>query len=241
MRIFLAFVFLVSVSFSLSAFISLNYDGSAEVTLDGEEACHRIPQNAETYSCGEDCTKFSTDEYTSKEGSEWTIVYIMPCDGDLTVRFPAGARLIEGSGESYVEDGLLHVNTEAKGDEAVEFRYSFFREKETEWWPILAVLMVVGALVIFLLTKRKKEAVSTEKQDTEKKLELFPDVEKKIVKILMERDAITQKELEAVVDMPKSTLSRTLNRLEEKGFIERKKVGLSKKIFITDGLKKIIK
>jgi uncharacterized membrane protein len=63
----------------------------------------------------------------------------------------------------------------------------------------------------------------------------MPDSERRVVEFLLAHGAVTQKDAEAGVNLPKSTVSRTMKSLEAKGVIERKKVGLSKKIFLAGG------
>ena len=239
----LAIVFLallLSPVFGISIGLFLNYDGSCDVKYSDIPYGMEVPlpedtgdvsfqNSSESYSLS-----FRTQTLTQKEGVVWSVVYSSPFDAELTVRFPAGAR-VTGEGEITTNDGLIYLRKWVDAGEEVDIGYTLYAEKEEFPWALAvgAVALVAVFAYLFHAGKPARGRAEYSIKVDEKKLELLPDTERKIVEFLLGHDGVTQKDVEAGVSLPKSTVSRVLKSLEVKGFVERKKVGLSKKIFLS--------
>ncbi|MFH1752450.1 MAG: winged helix-turn-helix transcriptional regulator [archaeon] len=93
----------------------------------------------------------------------------------------------------------------------------------------ITAIILVTILTIFIKFKRK----NTVKELNKKQLSLLkhlPENEKKIVNLLFKQDYLTQRKLQLLTGMPKSSLSRTIKRLEKKDYLEIVSLGNTNKI-----------
>ncbi len=70
----------------------------------------------------------------------------------------------------------------------------------------------------------------------EKVYELLSERQKEIINILKEKEKITQKELEKIMEIPKSSISRNIRTLEIKSIIVKERVGNTNYIFLNNKL-----
>lgn len=103
-------------------------------------------------------------------------------------------------------------------------------------------LLVVGVLVIFglvlvfskpeekIIVKKVKERVAKKKFD----LSGFDSAEKKVFEIIRKSRAIFQAELIEKSGVGKVKMTRVLDRLESKGFIERKRRGMTNVVVLKE-------
>ena len=73
-----------------------------------------------------------------------------------------------------------------------------------------------------------------EKEKPSIDLTLFSPRQQDIIKILQGKDKITQKELESIMKIPKSSISRNIQTLVIKGIIKKENVGLTNYISLTE-------
>jgi uncharacterized membrane protein len=71
------------------------------------------------------------------------------------------------------------------------------------------------------------------KEDIEKILKILSDHERKILEELIKEDGLTQATLCGRTGIPKATMSRVLQKLEDKGLVRRVGYGMSKKVMLT--------
>ncbi|MFH0884263.1 MAG: MarR family transcriptional regulator [Candidatus Micrarchaeota archaeon] len=246
-----AVLLLFPISTAIDVKVFLNFDGSAYVDYSGlNEPAKYVSSDASAISMTNRSVSFETQEFTRKEGAMWHFVFVPQEDCNLTIRFPAGARVAKGDGQVHTEYGLIYLARPCTKDEAVDIAYSYYPEEGISPFVLLGAGAVILAGTYYIYSKqRARTAISAGKQppareaqvptpagtSARKSLELLPDTERKVVEFLLAHGAVTQKDAEAGVNMPKSTVSRTMKSLEAKGVIERKKVGLSKKIFLAGG------
>jgi len=57
--------------------------------------------------------------------------------------------------------------------------------------------------------------------------------EQKIIKLLLVEDGLSQQKVALKLFLPKGTVSRNIQKLEDKGYIEIKKYGVTNKIFLS--------
>ena len=229
---------LVSPVHAISISLFLNYDGSCSVHYYDVSSVSSvpIPEDAIDVTNSSDSVSFRTQSFTEKKGLVWNVAYTSPFDAGLTIRFPAGARVTGGDGEIETMDGLIYLYKSMSAGEETNIEYSLYAEKEEPPFLLyLAVILIAAGIILAykFYSAKPKLSVRQNMSVDEKKLELLPETERKIVEFLLRHDGMTQKDVEAGVSLPKSTVSRVLKTLENKGFVERKKVGLSKKIFLS--------
>ncbi len=228
---------LVSPVHAVSIKLFLNYDGSCNVYYYDVSSVStvQIPEDAIDLTNSSDFISFKTQSFTEKKGLVWNVAYISPFDADLTIRFPAGARVTGGNGEIETIDGLIYLYKDVSAGEEVDIEYSLYAEEESPLllYAVAVLILLVFVFLLYSFSKKPRLKVEREVSVDEKKLELLPETERKIVEFLLGHDGVTQKDVEAGVSLPKSTVSRVLKTMENKGFVERKKVGLSKKIFLS--------
>jgi uncharacterized membrane protein len=71
------------------------------------------------------------------------------------------------------------------------------------------------------------------KEDVRKLMLMLTEHERKVVEVLLERDNLTQRALCDRTKIPKATMSRVLQRLENKGIVGRTGFGASKRVLLT--------
>jgi uncharacterized membrane protein len=71
------------------------------------------------------------------------------------------------------------------------------------------------------------------KEDVRRLLSMLTEHERKVMGVLLKRDNLTQRILCEQTSIPKATMSRVLQRLENKGIITRTGIGASKRVLLT--------
>ncbi len=241
MKSFIFAILLISISFS-TFLVSLNYDGSA--------CLYDIPKNFQIPSniYDNDSSHFCTQSFTFKNGATWELS-IPNYTGQIQVQLPLGAKVLDTNLNIYNKDNILYADGNVKNPQVTYTLYPTETDSSLYMWVGLIIIIGAGAWYFFIKNKSKKnqkinkKQVNTEqKSDKPKKiihskniskLDLLPDTEKKVVAYLMKAGPMSQRELEAGLSMPKSTLSRTLKTLEFKNIVIRKKIGLTKKVILS--------
>ncbi len=96
---------------------------------------------------------------------------------------------------------------------------------------VIGILVLVG--VYFILSKPEKETIfkikTIGKKENRKKVDIssLTSEEKKVFSLLQEQRAIFQSDLVERTGINKVKMSRILDRLEGKGFVERKRRGMT--------------
>lgn len=80
--------------------------------------------------------------------------------------------------------------------------------------------------------KEEKLKVIENNEKILEKYSFLPQRQKDIIKILQTRDSISQKELEKILKIPKSSISRNINSLEARKLIEKKQSGNTNFLFL---------
>ena len=96
------------------------------------------------------------------------------------------------------------------------------KDSSVNYYYFLLLIPLFALIFFFLINKSKKKInylILTSRQ-----LEIFKLIEKK--------DGITQKEIEQKLDMPKAALSRNIESLVKKDFINKEKKGVTNLLFV---------
>ena len=128
---------------------------------------------------------------------------------------------------------------------------SITKNREINWMIVIsALLIIVGAVVLRNLGFKLKRDINKERnvkdlnlndknnnnsdgQDSKEKLQPkftlsnFPLRQQEIIKLLQKNKTLTQKQLEASMQIPKSSISRNVKTLVLKGIIKKESVGQS--------------
>jgi uncharacterized membrane protein len=91
----------------------------------------------------------------------------------------------------------------------------------------LAAILVVGAVLLY---KRKGRGL-------EEKIEILKGDEREIMKLIIEKDGIDQREIQRKTEFSKTKVSKILSELEKRGVIRKEPVGRRNKIFLAKKLK----
>ena len=108
--------------------------------------------------------------------------------------------------------------------------------------PITASIgLFVGTLVYYLMSSqiKKKDIRLTESSNVLARL--FNEEEKKILKIIAENDELTQAKITSLAEMPRLKIFRIIEKLKDKGMIEKKEKGKLRIIKIKDEKKELNK
>lgn len=205
--------------------------------------------------------EFESASFTGKAGEEWNFSYLSNVQADkenLKVEMPSKSRVTFFTGESelYFENGKMMIEWKNLTKEIVEITYSIEAEKEENLLENILMLIIGSVLLIGLgifawknfrqlkkqfgaemeIERTQREESGKELSDRKKDLmKTLSEKEKRIIEILLKNaEGINQKRLTRETELPKSTLSRTLKRLEERGFVKIAQDGYTKRISLSE-------
>ena len=224
-----------------------------EVLVNGEQAEYRTIEMEGATSFlipfegdGEISISFVSDYLVGKALDMWSISYrvrveIPSREVTATVRLPALSALTSfnttGSLRVFHSTDYLTLMVYDSTRETLDFTFFFTREPTIEnllfeFLPLIgaAGLAFLAGLIIAL--KMRKPALDTA-------LELLPRNEAFIVRLLEEAGPMTQSDIQRAMKIPKSSLSRILESMEERGVIKRIPHGGSKLVMPGPKVKKI--
>ncbi|MGM5485325.1 MAG: helix-turn-helix transcriptional regulator [Nanobdellota archaeon] len=219
-KLALILVFLIS----LPVVVSLPY-GDIDIYLEKDG-----------YVSFEGTTDFNfTDgySYTSKDGEFWTLnlSYEEKFSNLIyTIHLPEGVKvnymkMPELGRIEHANEEIRVIGTVEDNKPKIFLQYQLSRKKEEtiKTWAFLPFI-IAGLLLTIHLLHRKNKRVSykalSERQD--------------IIVEELKKGPKTQKELQSKTSLPKSSLSRNLKILEQKGVIEIKQTGMSNKISLKE-------
>ncbi|MBU7031338.1 MAG: hypothetical protein HXS53_02290 [Theionarchaea archaeon] len=161
----------------------------------------------------------------SKTGTEWEL-YLPLTDRSLTVIMPEGTEILYLVTESDFpsisdEKGMIHLSwEEIPHDIYLYYRVPLNQQSSLPFMIPLAVLVSGCALVIlFMLRKKKKRRLN------ESILAILNERELCIVQFLYTEGASRQEKISRNCGIPKTSLSKILLKMEERGIITRKRDG----------------
>ena len=104
------------------------------------------------------------------------------------------------------------------------------------WWEgkenyiYLAILAVMLAASVYLFRRFKRKR-------TNDKIDILKEDEQAIMRLIIEKDGIDQREIQRVTDFSKTKVSKILSELEKRGVIRKEQAGRRNKIFLTKKLR----
>jgi uncharacterized membrane protein len=202
----------------------------ADKTVRGEfavvgrytEITLHVLEEAETVYC---ICEYYTWEITYKEGTQW-YVHLLSMEEAVTVVMPKGASisyLVTGSDFPSVseENGRIHLFWEYLPDEVFIYYELSFEEDNLRYYlaiPVVVGVIGVGAALIYI-RRRKSQKLS------DAVLSVLNEREKKIVEYLHTKGRSRQAKISRECQIPKTSLSKILIKMEERGIVKREKDG----------------
>ncbi len=240
------------------------YDSSAELEYTIENGKIKVMQRefVQNYSL---TIEYTSNKFTSKQGENWffdlNISSLQAQNIQVDLSLPENARLLSNNPNAIVffENQKLNLNWELSQNQATQLSASYSLDN-TQGTPnysylifVIASLIVIAVVTYFLFVKkpRKIEHEKTvqvqESQKTEEKngfsekqkdtLKLLTENESRVMLELSKEDSITQRALLVRTGLPKSTLSRTIKKLELKGLVKSLEIGNTNRIELTEEFK----
>jgi LPXTG-motif cell wall-anchored protein len=187
-----------------------------EITLTGQ------------FNAGEEIyclCEYLSGELISKEGTEWQL-YLPSMEESVTVIMPRGTEIIYLVTESDFpsiseEQGMIHLYWE-KIPHAISMYYEvpFTQTSSIPWYALLGVLLSGTGLGLLWIRKRR-----TRKRLNASVLSVLNDRERCIIEYLYAQGSSRQAQISRACGIPKTSLSKILMKMEERGIIQRTRDG----------------
>ena len=140
------------------------------------------------------------------------------------------------------------IDSSEKVIQKIDNKFSFFTPINLIIFSsfMLFVLIIISFLIFIILKKKikKRKDKSNGERDFNNKNSLslynetkidtskLPIRQQEIIKILKKKGKISQKELENLMEIPKSSISRNLRTLEIKGIIKKERLGITNYLYL---------
>lgn len=185
---------------------------------------HLLLEEGESAFC---LCEYVTWEITFKGGTQWWI-YVPPTEESITVIMPKGAQISYLVTESDFpliseESGKIHLLWEYLPEE-VYIYYELSTEEGIPGYVILFLALVsaaAGGVILYVLYVRK----SRKKKVNRAILSVLSEREQKIVEYLCAKGRSRQAKISRACNIPKTSLSKMLIKMEERGIIKRERDG----------------
>ena len=218
------FVPLFIALFSISAYSQLYADITFEVRDNGE-----VEINGNT---NYDTFKGVTNSLTSKQGELWLLNITSPVFDEYLyeVILPKYSVInyIKANSQVRIEEKSGTITITATGsDKPIDIKIQYTIDKEERTASIvrlisaIVIIIIIGAVGYLI----KKNVKHTPKKEL--KRELYTDRQLTILDYLQKHGTVTQAHLEKDLKLPKSSLSRNVETLVQKGVIFKEAKGMS--------------
>jgi uncharacterized membrane protein len=169
--------------------------------------------------------EYLTWEIVSKEGDQWWL-YLPAMEEKVTVIMPEGAAIsylvTESDFPSVLEEGgRIHLFWDGLPEEVYIYYELSFEEGSTSYFLLIPLIGLAGVIGIGLkyFKGRRSQKLSNAV------LSVLNERERKIVEYLHEKGRSRQAKISRDCKIPKTSLSKILIKMEERGIIERERVG----------------
>lgn len=162
----------------------------------------------------------------SKNGSQWWVY--LPAMESVTVIMPKGAEISYLVTESDFpsvseEEERIHLFWEYLPEDVyIYYELGVADESEESWYWLLAAVAAVAAAAGIGYVLKSKSASKTLNKDV---LSVLNEREQNIIKYLDETGRSRQAKISRALDIPKTSLSKILIRMEERNIIKRERDG----------------
>ena len=169
--------------------------------------------------------EYLTWEIVSKEGDQWWL-YLPAMEDPVTVIMPEGAAISYLVTESDFpsvseEDGRIHLFWDGLPEDVYIYYELSFEEGSTSYYLLIPLIGLAGLIGIGLIYFKKRKSQELSKAV----LSVLNERERTIVEYLHEKGKSRQAKISRDCKIPKTSLSKILIKMEERGIIERERVG----------------
>ncbi|MBN2421457.1 MarR family transcriptional regulator [Candidatus Woesearchaeota archaeon] len=168
-----------------------------------------------------------TNELTFKEGKNWTFILSTPVFDEYvySVKLPKNAKFsfVESDSQTKIEEENGRLIVTAAGIEKeilMIIEYTIETDEKTKTALYYLIGLVILAFAAFAVKKYSKPSRKLDRNR-------FTDRQWEIVSYLQKHGIVTQAELEKELKLPKSSLSRNIETLVQKGVVFRETKGMS--------------
>ncbi len=157
---------------------------------------------------------------------KFSLMVVLP-EHTLPISTEDGYSIFPTPTRHFIEDDRSHVLWERnnlKAEDEVLFSVEYGLPKKTYLPYLISLLILIGAISsLFYMKKRKRDLF----------LKGLGKSERQVIEALLERKEAYQHEIREEMGVSKVKMTRTVQRLEEKGLIEKKKEGKRNKLILT--------
>lgn len=178
----------------------------------------------------------SSPELTSKEGKYWLLnistqeeftnfIYELKLPKNAVINY------MKLSDFARIEDsptGLLIIGTgeNQKFSLIVQYHIKNYASNSYWWLYVIITVLIIISLYFFLRKKKKK---------TKPKLPAMSPRQKQIYNIVLKnKKPMTQKQIQDIVKLPKSSISRNIETMVRKDILKKEQLGMSNLVSIKD-------
>lgn len=180
---------------------------------------------------------YLTDYYTNKNNNFWNLKYhTKNFDTIKTVKiiFPKYSKIKDTTNFYTIESNNSKISATINNINEINVDYEInVKKNKTTLTIIILSSIAIIFTGVFLFFKKKKNI----QKDNPLLLGLNEN-EQKIMKLIIEKEGQSQKQITIKSYLPKGTVSRNIKKLENKEYIEIKKYGISNKLFLGKNFKK---
>ncbi|MFH1785851.1 MAG: winged helix-turn-helix transcriptional regulator [Candidatus Micrarchaeota archaeon] len=178
-----------------------------------------------------------SDSFTSKNGSEWIYDFTIAFSEDIDtfnakINLPKNAMITKSNGAVNNEKNSLSLSWTASllKTTKANLRAVYTLTYEASGFPYL-LLLIPAAIILYFIFKNKQTKIIRPTIEDDPVFKTLDETDKEIVKLLYNnKGKSTQASIYLHTHIPKATLSRRLNSLENKGIIKRSQKGNRKLI-----------
>lgn len=234
--LFIFFIFLLSSSAYSNTYyadIIIDVNSQGQVTITGDTNSLELSG------------VFLSEKFTSKQNEYWLLnITTREVFGDFIyeLNLPTGSQInyIKTTPTFRIENQENKIRLIGTGEDKpltliVQYSISsnFLLEKESIsylWLTSAMFFVIILCLLGIIWTLRKSRRVGEKKEDFD--IEILPKRQRDIIEILKKKKRITQKELEEILNIPKSSISRNLKTLEVRGIVKKRRIGQTNYLFL---------
>jgi uncharacterized membrane protein len=188
---------------------------------------------------------YLTDYFVSKSKDIWTIDYYPLFDtklDNLKLILPKYAEIVSLSiplENVSIKNNTFVISTNnidsLKIDYTLNYKKSSKNNNNYLWYIFILLFIISGIIYKKKFFRKNKNKRTNTKEDL---LLGLNENEQKIIKLLLQEQGLSQKNLALKLYLPKGTISRNIRKLKDKGYIELKSYGITNKIFLSKIFKK---
>ena len=226
--ILLIFILILPNIHSAVADLSFSIDNDGLVTVSGVTDYPSVLLPNDTYAYTTKNSQYWVFDINYPVFNKFYFSVVLPKDYKINAIITSNKYLISSNNDRITVTGF-GIN------ESLNIKINYFKDQTTNtsfnFWlyfsGILLLLLVSIYFWLFLKKPKQKDKPNLTYKNINQR-------QKNILNILIKEKTVSQNKLLKILNIPKSSLSRNISSLESKGYIERKKSGLTYILKIKD-------